>query len=293
MRAHGHRPAGPHGDLPERDVAQLLHHGLGEVGFADAHAAAGDDGVGARGRVAEGLLQQRRLVAHHAQVDHLAAQAREQAVHRVAVAVVDRAFARRLAQAQDLVAGGEVGHAQAPEHRRPAAMPRLATRPQAAGPRRSPARSAGRPSIRSSPLQRRLSPGCSRPGRDARCGRRRRPGELLRHHRVQAGRHDRAGHDLHALAGAHLAVPGLARQRGAHHSQLQRPPAAELRAVEGEAVHGGVVVRRHADRRHEVVAPARGRARRGRRRVSVSRHRRRPAAPGTRRRASALSACGS
>jgi hypothetical protein len=79
-----------------------------------------------RGRVAEGLLQQRRLVAHHAQVDHLAAQARAAAVHRVAVAVVHRAFARRLAQAQDLVAGGEVGHLQAPQHAT-SAMPRLAT----------------------------------------------------------------------------------------------------------------------------------------------------------------------
>ena len=58
-----------------------------------------------------------RVVAHQAEVDHLAAQAREQAEHRVAVAVVDRAFARRLAQAQDLVAGGEVGDAQAAQHR--------------------------------------------------------------------------------------------------------------------------------------------------------------------------------
>jgi hypothetical protein len=46
------------------------------------------------------------------------------------------------------------------------------------------------------------------------------------------------------------ALPG---QRGADHLELQRGAGGQLRAVEGEAVHGGVVVRRHADRRDQVA----------------------------------------
>jgi hypothetical protein len=81
----------------------------------DADAAAGDDGVGlARGALQRGG-QRGGVVAHEAEVDHLAAQPGEQAEHGVAVAVVHRAFARRIAQAQDLVAGREERHAQPPQ----------------------------------------------------------------------------------------------------------------------------------------------------------------------------------
>jgi hypothetical protein len=72
------------------------------------------------------------------QVDHLTAQARQQPEDRVAVAVVHRAFARRLAQAQDLVAGRKTGHLAAGETPARSRCPRLASRPQAAGDRRVP-----------------------------------------------------------------------------------------------------------------------------------------------------------
>ena len=77
-------------------------------------------------------------------------------------------------------------------------------------------------------------------------------GEFLRHHGVQPGRHDGAGHDLHAFAGRHRSAPGGAGQRRADAAQAQRLAGLQLRAVEGKAVHGRVVVRRHADGRDHV-----------------------------------------
>ena len=52
-----------------------------------------------------------------AQVDDVRAQACQQAKQRVAVAVVHRSGARRVAQTQNFVAGGEVRHAQTPQYR--------------------------------------------------------------------------------------------------------------------------------------------------------------------------------
>ena len=75
---HCHRPARPHGDLPERHVTQLLHHGLGEVGLADADAAAGDDRVASLRGLTECGFQQLGIVAHHAQIHDVAAQALQQ-----------------------------------------------------------------------------------------------------------------------------------------------------------------------------------------------------------------------
>jgi hypothetical protein len=65
MRPHRHRPPGSHRDLPERDVAQLLHHRFGVVGFADAHAAARDDGVGTRRGIRECRFEPRGFVLDH------------------------------------------------------------------------------------------------------------------------------------------------------------------------------------------------------------------------------------
>ena len=103
--AHGHGAAGAHGDAPEGHIAQFFHHGLGVIGFAYAHATAGDDGVGLVCGMHKGLLQRGRLVAHHAHVDQFTAQGLHHARHGVAVAVVHRAFAGGFAQAQDLVTG--------------------------------------------------------------------------------------------------------------------------------------------------------------------------------------------
>ena len=68
------------------------------------------------------------------------------------------------------------------------------------------------------------------------------------HHRVQTSRHDGPGHDLHALACAGRAGPGGAGKGSAlGQTQRQRFARAQGAAVEGEAIHGRVVVRWHAD----------------------------------------------
>ena len=104
-----HGSSGAHRNTPERHATtvtrELVHHGLGVVGLANTHPATGDDGIGPGGRQPERGFQQGWLIAHHAQVNHLHAQARQHAKHGVAVAVVNRAFARCFSQAQDLVAG--------------------------------------------------------------------------------------------------------------------------------------------------------------------------------------------
>ena len=95
MLAVGERAARLHGDLPEHHFAQLVEQVLHEVGFADRHAAAGDHDVGGwRPRSLNARSSSFGIVAHHAHVDHLAAEPRQHAVERVAVAVVDLACAR-------------------------------------------------------------------------------------------------------------------------------------------------------------------------------------------------------
>jgi hypothetical protein len=115
--AEGQRAARAHADLPEGDVAQARHDLLGVVGRADRDAARGDDGVGVLAGLAQRRFQRLRVVAHHAHVDDVAAQALQHAVDGVAVAVVDAALIQRLADRAQFVAGREEGHAQAPLHR--------------------------------------------------------------------------------------------------------------------------------------------------------------------------------
>ena len=190
-----------------------------------------------------------RVVFDHAHVNHLAAQAREQTKGGVAVAVIHRAFARRLAQREDFVAGRKVSHAQWPKAGQGGQTQR---RGQAQAGRRDPL----------APAQSRVAQGHVFAAQAAvvawleRTGRYRNQTGLavnqadhfLRHHGVHACRHDGAGHDLHALTGTRLAGPGLPGQRGAHDLQLQGCIRAQLPAVKGIAVHGRVVMRRHVQR---------------------------------------------
>ena len=234
-------------------TGQLFHHGLGVVGLAHAHAAAGDDGIGLLCGVAEGGFQQFRLVGYHAQVNHVAAQALQQAEHGVAVAVVHSTFAWGLPQAQDFVTGGKVRDLQRAKHldRGQAQAGHQSQRCGCEALAFVQGRSAlhqvftGKPAVVAA-LQ--------RVGRNADGGCRRHGlGHLLRHYGVQPGGHDGPGHDLHALAGPHAALPGFAGKRGAAHGlQHQRLAGVQGCTVERVAIHGRVVMRWHADGRHDV-----------------------------------------
>ena len=72
------------------DVAEAGEHHPRVVGFADAGAAGGDHRVGGVRGGAERGLERLRIVADHAEVEHLDAEALQHRPERVAVAVVDR-----------------------------------------------------------------------------------------------------------------------------------------------------------------------------------------------------------
>ena len=90
---------------------------LDEVGFADRHAAGGDDRVGELGGACLNALSSSfgssRTTPRSIELD---AEAREHAVQRVAVGVVDLAFLERRADRGELVAGGEERDAQPALH---------------------------------------------------------------------------------------------------------------------------------------------------------------------------------
>ena len=112
------RPAGLHGDFPEHDFSQLGEQGLDKIGLADRHAAGANDHIADRTGVTKRLFQPCRIVADHAHVEDLAAQAGQHAVQRIAVAVVNLAFAEPhwMADRDQLVAGGEKHHPQRTVH---------------------------------------------------------------------------------------------------------------------------------------------------------------------------------
>ena len=247
--AYRHGPAGSHGDAPKRHIAEFFHHRFGVVGLAHAHTATGDDHVGLGCGLFEGGFKQGRVVAHHTHVQYLAAHACQQAVHGVAVAVVDRALPRGFAQTQNFVASGEVGHFQARSHQHlgqaQAGQEPAGRRPQARA--RSQGRLAGHQVFAAqsavvTALQQARS-NLHAIAIDLR--------QFLRHHRVQTRRHDGAGHDLHALASVYLPLPSFACQSGADH--LQTLCGRQTVAMEGIAVHGRVVMGRHAQGGNHVL----------------------------------------
>ena len=103
-----------HRDLPEQHFAQLVEQLLDIVGFAHRYAAGRDHDVGGFGRARKCALELLRGILDHAHVDDFAAEARQHAVQRVAVAVVDLAGPERRADRSQLVAGGEERDPQSP-----------------------------------------------------------------------------------------------------------------------------------------------------------------------------------
>jgi hypothetical protein len=209
--AERHRPARPHGDLPEEHLAEPAHQLLDEVGLAHRHAARGDDGVGLL-RFVEGLFQERGVVAHHAEVADLDAEAGKHAVERVAVRVVDLAFPERRADGGELIPGGEERHAQpAPDgdlaHAQGCDEADLGRAQQLAGPEHRQADLQILPRV--TDVLRLFLP---RRHDDALAVLLH---HLLDHHRIGARRHDCPGHDAHALARADAALELAAGESGA------------------------------------------------------------------------------
>ena len=161
------------------------------------------------GGLAERGLQQRRIVAHHAHVDDLDAEALQHAVQRVAVGVVDLAFLERRADRGQLVAGGEEGDAQ------PAPDLHLADAERGDQAELGGAQQLPRLQHRHARLEvlargahvlARLLPGRDRDAVAVGAA------HLLHDDGVRALRHHRAGHHAHAFAGPDFAVKRLFRQ---------------------------------------------------------------------------------
>ena len=247
----GHRPSRAHGDAPEQHLAQFGHHALGVIGLADADAARGDDRIGTGRGLREGLAQRGRVIAHHAQIDGFHSQALQHAPDGVAVAVVDAAGVQRLADRAQFVAGGKEGHAQAAPQRH-LGQPQRREKAQVGGAQQPACRQRGLAARQVLTGQAPVVAGAQQPRRhqhviavDLR--------ELLRHHRVQPGRHDRAGGDAHAGLRRHRAGEVLPGQAAADHAQPCRRIGAQLGAAQREAIHRRVVVRRHVDGRDDVA----------------------------------------
>ena len=92
---------------------QTGQHFLDEIRLADRDAAGGDDRVGDLRRLAERRFKRRRLVGNDAHVDDVGAEPSEQAMQRVAIAVIYLARRQGLADRGQFVAGREEGDAQA------------------------------------------------------------------------------------------------------------------------------------------------------------------------------------
>ena len=249
--AEGKGPARPHGHLPERHLAHARQQVAGVVGVAHADAAAGHHRVGAgHGRFERGL-QRGGVVGHQPQVQHLDAQAVQRGAQARAVAVVDAARGQRLAGRAQLVAGREQRHPQAAHHR---------DFGEAEGSQQA---QVGRPQHPSG-AQGGLPPGQVLAAAAAVFSRAQHAGlqahgaavheaQFHRHDGVQARGHDAARHDADALAARRLRHLRRACEHGAGQgAQAGGAVGPQVGSVQRVAVHGGVVVGRHVDRRDRV-----------------------------------------
>ena len=200
-------------------------------------------------------LQPRRVVGHQAEVDDLHPQALQRTEQAGAVAVVDAAWRQRLPRVAQLVAGRKQRHPQAAKDAQ--AVQAQRRRQAQVGRAQHPALRQRHPAARQ--VFAALAPVLA--GAQHAGGNRHRVAVDLaqfdRHHRVQPGRHHRAGHDADALAAPHRAAVGRAGEhRVAGRAQDGRQGSGrfggQVGAVQGVAVHRRVVVCRHVDRRDHV-----------------------------------------
>ena len=114
--AVGQRAARLHCNFPEYDFAEFGEKLFHIIGFADRNAARRNHHIADFTGFGECFFEQRRIIAYHAHIDHLATHARQHAVDRVAIAVVNLALGERQAYRNQFVAGGKKHHAQRPNH---------------------------------------------------------------------------------------------------------------------------------------------------------------------------------
>ncbi len=249
--AESQRTARPHGDAPEHHFAHIRQGAAQVVGLTHAHAARGDDHIGAFGRGAQRGFHCLRIVGHHAEVDDFAAQTFQHAPQGVAIAVVHAAGIERLADRAQLVSAGEEGHAQLAAHRdfghaQRGHQAQIGRAQQlACGQGRLAARQvfASQAAVVAGPHQ---------AGRendliafDA--------AKLLRHHGVAARGHHRAGHDAHGAARGRFAAEGMTGEPASGDRKHGVALRCEIGAAQGVAVHRRVVVGGHVDGRNDVL----------------------------------------
>ncbi len=254
------RLAGLHADAAEPHRAVLGQRLLDDVEVALAHAAAGDDDVGADQLVAQRLGEGVRLVGDDADAVGDRAGGAGGGGEEVGVAVVDRVVAQRRAGVAELGPGGDHHDARS----RAGAYGRAAHRGEHAEVARAEDGAlleqhvalgdvvAGRPDVLA-----RLGGTVDAHLGDAAVG------PLVGDDRGGAGRHRGAGHDLDRGARRHredrrLAGPDLT-DDGQHDGRVLGG-AGDVVGDHGVAVHRGVVEARQRDRRHDVLGQRRGRA---------------------------------
>ena len=248
--AERERPARLHRDLPEQHLAEPVEHLLHVVGVADRDPAARHHDVGCRGRRCERGFDIFRPIAHDAHVDHLATEVGQHAEHRVAVRIEDLARAGRAAELHEFVAGREERDAQPAVHRDLDHADRR-EHPEFGG-----AHALSLVEHDGAGLQILAGLADVLPGlragaeRDVAVGRLR---TLLHDHRVAIRRDDGAREDAHGLAGVHGTGVRPAGERGPDDAQRDVGVRLQVGVAHRVAVHPGVVVRGHIDRRDDVL----------------------------------------
>src|SRR5215813_1907991 len=247
--ADGERPSRLHGHLPEVDAADLAEHGLDQVVDTHRDAAGRDHHVGDAAGFEQLSAQDVALVGHDPEIGHAPATLLDEAAQREAIGVVDLTRLARRSRLGHLVAGGEQGdartlsdeHLSVPERREQSQL--LRAEHAAAGyhdgaghhvfttpPHIGGALDGPDPHARSTAFH-----------------------ELLRIHRVGAGRNRRARHDAHGLSGGERAGEhGAGRQIG-DDGEIARAARGNVGGHHGVSVDGGIVGGRHVEGRARVL----------------------------------------
>ena len=106
------RTAGLHRHPPERDAFECRQAELHGIERSRGYAADGDRHIGARQRARDRFADARGIVTGALARDQLGAAFFQQGAEHGPVAVVDRSGAQRLSRGEQLVSGGDHGHAR-------------------------------------------------------------------------------------------------------------------------------------------------------------------------------------
>ena len=242
--AEGQRAARLHRDLPECHLAPRAERLFNIIGLAHRDPAGGDHDIGLVFSPQKGAIQQCRVIPDDAEVDDFHAEPRQHAIQGIAVAVIDQAVRERLAYRAQLIAGREKGHLDIPADL-DLGQAHGGQHAQIGG--RQP-RAFGEHPV----APRQVFAGLAHvvPRLDARADTNAPGGSLglfLHDHAVRARRHERAGHNARALAGAEAAGERLARETRADQPQGRRTARRQGGGVDRITVHGRITAGRDID----------------------------------------------